>query len=397
MIGGKSVAKLFCMLLAVCAVALFGIMPGARLAAQSTGAVYVLSNQPVENAVIVFHRNADGTLLPGGSFPTGGAGFGSGPNPLGSQGALMLSADNRLLFAVNAGSDSITSFSVAGDSLTALQTVPSGGTMPVSLTVYKDMLYVLNSGGASPNITGFRITPEAHQAKLLAPIPGSTQFLPNSSAAAAAEISFTPDGGSLLVTEPAVNQIVSFTVGSGGHAAPAGTFSASGAGSSASAGGGPFGLAFSRDIVVTANTAGDTPQAGSMSSYAVLPSGELAPASPAVMNNQTASTWALIAEKVSLALTTNTVSGTISSFAIAPKTGTLTLIQSAAASILAPDGSTLNPSDMALSSEGRFLYVRNGANGTVSAFALQANGSLRPLAQTQVSSLPDTAAGIAAR
>jgi len=138
MVSGKSVAKLFCMFLAVSAVALFGIMPGARLAAQSTGAVYVLSNQPVENAVIVFHRNADGTLLPGGSFPTGGAGFGSGPNPLGSQGALMLSADNRLLFAVNAGSDSITAFAVAGDSLTTLQTVPSGGTKPVSLTVYKD-------------------------------------------------------------------------------------------------------------------------------------------------------------------------------------------------------------------------------------------------------------------
>src|SRR2546429_1484851 len=33
-----------------------------------------------------------------------------------------------------------------------------------------------------------------------------------------------------LFRSPAVNQIVSFTVGSGGHAAPAGTFSASGAG-----------------------------------------------------------------------------------------------------------------------------------------------------------------------
>jgi len=133
-----------------------------------------------------------------------------------------------------------------------------------------------------------------------------------------------------------------------------------------------------------------------MSSYAVLPTGELAPASPAVMDSQTASTWALIAEKGSLALTTNTLSGTISSFAIAPKAGTLTLIQSAAASIQAPDGSTLYPSDMALSSEGRFLYVRNGANGTVSAFVIQTN-SLKPLTQTQVSSLPDTAAGIAAR
>lgn len=397
MIGGKSVAKLFCMFLTVSAVALLGIMPGARLAAQSTGDVYVLSNQPAENAVIVFHRNADGTLLPGGSFPTGGAGFGSGANPLGSQGALMLSADNRLLFAVNAGSDSITAFAVAGDSLSALQTVPSGGTMPVSLTVFKDMVYVLNSGGASPNITGFRITPEGHQTKLLAPIPGSTQLLPNGSAAAAAEISFTPDGSSLLVTEPAVNQIVSFTVDSRGHAALASTFSASGTGSSASAGAGPFGLAFSKDFAVTANTAGSAAQSGSMSSYAMAPSGELAPASQTVMNNQTASTWALIAEKGGLALTTNTVSGTISSYAIAPKTGTLTLTQSVAASILAPDGSSLNPSDMALSSDGRFLYVRNGANGTVSAFVIQANGNLTPLTQTQVSSLPDTAAGIAAR
>jgi len=37
-----------------------------------------LSNQPAENAVIVFHRSAHRTLEPRGSFPTGGAGFGSG-------------------------------------------------------------------------------------------------------------------------------------------------------------------------------------------------------------------------------------------------------------------------------------------------------------------------------
>ena len=399
MLGGKSVVRLFCMFSAVAALALLGFMPGARLAAQSTGAVYVLSNQPAENAVIVFHRNADGTLqpMPSGSFPTGGAGLGSGPNPLASQGALILSADNRLLFAANAGSDSITAFAISGDSLTALETVPSGGTQPVSLTMNKDMVYVLNSGGASPNSTGFRITPAGHGTKLLVPIPGSTQVLPNGSAAAAAEISFTPDGSSLFVTEPAVNQIVSFTVSSGGHTALAGTFSASSAVSSPSAGAGPFGLVFSKDLVITANTASGTPQAGSMSSYSMSSTGALAPASSAVMNNQTASTWALLAEKGSLALTTNTVSGTISSYAVAPKTGSLTLSNPVASSILASDGSSLFPSDMALSSDGGFLYVRNGANGTVSAFAIQANGSLTPLTQTQVNGLPDTAAGIAAR
>src|SRR5215471_18212276 len=160
MLGGKSVVRLFCMFSAVVAFALLGYTPAAHSAAQSTGDVYVLSNQPSQNAVIVFHRNADGTLQPGGSFPTGGSGIGSGPNPLNSQGSLILSGDNRLLFAVNAGSDSITAFAVAGDALALLQTVPSAGTQPVSLTNYHDLVYVLNAG-ASPSISGFRITPEA--------------------------------------------------------------------------------------------------------------------------------------------------------------------------------------------------------------------------------------------
>lgn len=400
MLGGKSVVRLFCMFSAVVAFALLGYTPAAHSAAQSTGDVYVLSNQPSQNAVIVFHRNADGTLQPGGSFPTGGSGIGSGPNPLNSQGSLILSGDNRLLFAVNAGSDSITAFAVAGDALTALQTVPSGGTQPVSLTVYHDKLYVLNAGGTSPNIAGFQIVPEPKQEKMLVPIPGSTQILPNGSAATPAEISFTPDGRSLLVTEPGANQVVSFSVSQAGQAAFVGSFlapSPSGGPSAPSTpGSAPFGLAFSRDLVITANTASNTSQAGSMSSYGVSSSAELAPTS-AVPDNQTASTWAIVAEKGSLALTTNTMSGTISSYLVSPKTGTLTLTQPVAASLMAPDGSSLMPAGMALSSDGRFLYVRNGANGTVSGFVIQANGSLTQVTQTQINSLPDTAAGIAAR
>ena len=91
------------------------------------------------------------------------------------------------------------------------------------------------------------------------------------------------------------------------------------------------------------------------------------------------------------------MSGTISSYLVSPKTGTLTLTQPVAASLMAPDGSSLMPAGMALSSDGRFLYVRNGANGTVSGFVIQANGSLTQVTQTQINSLPDTAAGIAAR
>ena len=396
MLGGKSVVKLFCMFSAVATLALLGFMPGARLAAQSTGAVYVLANQPAENAVMVFHRNADGSLQPGASFPTGGTGLGSGPNPLGSQGSLLLSGDNRLLFAVNAGSDSISAFAVAGDSLSLLQTISSGGTKPVSVTNYHDIVYVLNAGGTSPNISGFRIVPEGQQGKILTPIPGSTQLLPNASTASAADIVFTPDGSALLVTEPGANQIVSFSVSARGQAAFVSTFSPTpGVGSTTSTGTGPFGLAFSKGIAITANTENGTPQGGSMSSYVMSANAGLAPASSAVPDNQTASTWAIVAEKGTIALTTNTASGTISSYAVALKTGSLTLTQPIAASLQAPDGSSLFPSDMALNSNGQFLYVRNGANGTVSGFVIQPTGALKPI--TQASGLPDTAVGIAAR
>lgn len=50
---------------------------------------------------------------------------------------------------------------------------------------------------------------------------------------------------------------------------------------------------------------------------------------------------------------------------------------------------------MALSNKSRYLYVRNGANGTVSAFIVQVDGSLTPVAHAE--GLPESAAGIAAR
>src|SRR5215469_4923754 len=399
MLGGKSVVKLICMFSAAAAFALLGFIPTAHSAPQSHGAVYVLTNQPSQNAVMVFHRNADGSLVAGASFPTGGSGFGSGPNPLSSQGSLILSGDNRLLFAVNAGSNSISTFAVAGDTLTLVQTIDSAGTQPVSLTHYHDLVYVLNAG-TSPNISGFRIVPEAHEGKILEPIAGSTQLLPTGSVAAPAEIAFTPDGSALLVTVPGANQIVSFPLGKEGKAAVGSTLSPTPSASATGISGtGPFGLAFSRSIAITANTDNGTPQGGGMSSYVVSPSGGLAPSSSAVPDNQTASTWAIVvekgAEKGAIALTTNTMSGTISSYAVEPKSGSLTLTQPVAASLTAQDGSSLFPAGMALSTSGQFLYVRNGANGTVYGFVIQSSGMLTPI--TQASGLPETAAGIAAR
>ena len=85
----------------------------ARTAAEDDpGAVYVLTNQTA-NSVLVFTRAADGTLSFSGNFATGGAGAGTGADPLGSQGSLVLDRGHQRLFAVNAGSNDVSVFRVA--------------------------------------------------------------------------------------------------------------------------------------------------------------------------------------------------------------------------------------------------------------------------------------------
>src|ERR1041385_5704030 len=124
-------------------------------------------------------RIHDGTLTRGGSFSTHGAGFGSGVDPLGSQGALTLTSDHRLLLAVNAGSNDISIFGVKGDQLQFFQRISSYGTKPISISVHDELVYVLNVGG-TPNIAGFRIEPRINR---LFPLPGSTRALAGGTAA----------------------------------------------------------------------------------------------------------------------------------------------------------------------------------------------------------------------
>jgi hypothetical protein len=71
--------------------------------------VYTESNEAGTNQIFVYQINPEGSLTLQGSTPSGGAGAGAG---LGSQRALVLSGDHEWLFAVNAGSNSVSSFKV---------------------------------------------------------------------------------------------------------------------------------------------------------------------------------------------------------------------------------------------------------------------------------------------
>jgi hypothetical protein len=79
----------------------------AAAGAMASGAVYTQDNDPAGNAVQRFERAADGTLSAGHSYPTGGAGL---PTLGGRQGAVELSDDGAFVYAVNAGSNTVTSF-----------------------------------------------------------------------------------------------------------------------------------------------------------------------------------------------------------------------------------------------------------------------------------------------
>jgi hypothetical protein len=67
-------------------------------------AVYVLTNDPDGNAVVVHSRSGDGSLAPAGSYPTGGNCGGAG---LGSQDAVIVSDEGRFLFALDGQEDRV--------------------------------------------------------------------------------------------------------------------------------------------------------------------------------------------------------------------------------------------------------------------------------------------------
>jgi len=95
------------------------------------GEVFVQTDAVSGNAIAVYDRSGDGTLHAAGTYQTGGLGgalTGSVVDHLASQGSLAYDRGRGLLYAVNAGSDTITVFSVAGGRLIRRQVISSGGT-----------------------------------------------------------------------------------------------------------------------------------------------------------------------------------------------------------------------------------------------------------------------------
>jgi hypothetical protein len=157
--------------------------------------IYTLTNDVNDNGVAIFTRAADGSLTPQAAVSTAGRGAGSG---LGSQGALVFNKQTNRFFAVNAGDNSISMLSLKDDgTLMLLSKKLSGGVRPISITEASGVVYVVNAGDSfeKPNISGFTVVGD-----MLMKVDNSIKELPMIGAGPA-QISFTPDGLILVVTE----------------------------------------------------------------------------------------------------------------------------------------------------------------------------------------------------
>jgi 6-phosphogluconolactonase len=349
-------------ILLITVLAMSAVLP-ASSKAQTSGAVFVMTNAADNNQIVAYKRNPDGSLQEKQTFPTGGRGSGGVTDPLGSQGALTLNEKHSLLFAVNAGSGNISVFRVRGANLTLLETVPCGGSEPVAVAQHGSLVYVVNAGGAS-DLVGFRLAADGH----LKQIAGSTTYL-STGTSGPGSLSFSPDGEFLLVTERLTNNIDAFHLQSNGTLGPTVV--------NPSAGPGAFAVSFAPNgtaLVVETGPTGGT-NASAISSYTVVGNGTLTPISTSVPTLGAATCWLAVTPNGQFVYTSNSASSTISGFALS------------AGGALTPVSGTLvgtNPSgsinlEIVISSDGKYLYTLDSGTGTVSIFGINQDGTLTSL------------------
>lgn len=331
--------------------------------------VYVQTNEP-DNHVIRFARAGDGELVEAGRHPTGGKG--DGVAHLTSQGSVMLTRDGRHVLVTNAASDDVSIFPVDRDGLGSAQMVATGSA-PKSITEHDGVVYVLNTG--APSVTGFRIADGR-----LTPIADSERTLAMN--ADPAQVGFSPDGGTIIVTERGTDSITSFTVGQDGLLADPQTL--------ASSGPTPYGFAFtSAGTLIVTEAFRAEKGAAAASSYTVH-EGSVTPVTASVGNGRSEICWAVVSGDDRYAFTTNFADGAVSRYAIGMD-GELKLEDAVAGT--AVEGMT-GLRDEGLTVDGRFLYAIDADAGKVFGWSVEGDGSLASVGSWE--GIPPSVAGLAA-
>jgi 6-phosphogluconolactonase (cycloisomerase 2 family) len=332
--------------------------------------VFVQTNER-ENKVITFRRDADGSLEDIGGTDTGGAG--SAIPHLPSQGSLVLTGDGAHLLVTNAASNDVSVLAVSEGRLTLTQVIGSGGKTPRSVAEHDGLVYVLNTG--TPSLVGFRLV-----SGQLEQIGDSTRILAPD--ADPAQVGFSPDGSTLIVTERGTDAIVTRAVAENGLLGEATA--------RPSVGPTPYGFAFAgAETLVVTEAFGAMKGKAAASSYA-LQNGSVAPVSASVGNGRSEICWAVVSKDARYAFTTNFADGAVSRYAIG-EDGTLSLEDATAG--IAVDGET-GLRDEDISRDGRFLYAIDADSRSIFGWEVGSSGSLTAIGSWN--GLPATVAGLAA-
>ena len=338
--------------------------------------VFVQTDNTAGNQVVAYDRADNGTLALANAYNTYGVGGvldGSVVDHTASQGSLAYDPDHSLLYAVNAGSYSVSVFSVRGDRLFLDQVIYSGGTFPVSVAVHGNLVYVLNAlnGGSVQGYVSFF----GH----LFPLPGSNRNLqltiPSTSSqfvSTPGQVAFSPDGSQLIVTTKASgNSIDVFRVGFFGELSPFPVVNVEPSGTV------PFAISFDAAGHLVIADAGTN----AVGTYTLDPDGTVT-LLDAVGTGQSATCWVAPAQGYFFASSAGSASE--SGFQENPATGQLTLLTPATST----SGGTV---DASASAGGQFLYVQTGASGIVDGYQVNANGSLTPVGSPVT--VPDAVGG----
>jgi DNA-binding beta-propeller fold protein YncE len=328
-------------------------------------ALFVQTDNTTGNQIVAYHRNANGTLALAGTYATGGLGGvlnGSAVDHLASQGSLAYDAVDNLLYAVNAGSNTVSVFSVYGAQLSLRQVINSGGQFPVSVAVHGNNVYVLNA--LSANVQGYvsffgRLIPLPDSDRSLGlTVPSDTNQFTNTPG----QVAVSPNGTELIVTTKLNNDDIDvFRIGFFGTLSPSPIVT--------SDPGGPFGVTFdAAGHLVVANTASN-----SLATYGLEPNGT-AVVIDTVPDGQAATCWVAGAQGSFFA--SNAGSADLSRFEEQPFSGAFAL-----AGETPTDAGTV---DASASPDQQFLYVQTGANGIVDEFHVGPAGSLAAIGSVTV-------------
>ncbi len=368
------------------------ISPPKKTKPKVVGHMYSQSNGLTANQIVEWNRYSDGSVKFGGTVNTGGIGAAQ-QQPgctatcpqLDTDFEVLLSPDHSLLFAVNAGSNTISAFHVAANgSLTLAGQTSSDGVFPFSLTMHGNELYVLNTDSAS--IAGFTF----NSAGALTPIPGSIQKLTSDAMPGLSrQIGFDNTGKVLIVTLLMPSEIDTFAVGASGAAGPASEV--------ASTTPFPFGFVFDKANQLVMSQVSSLTGEGDTATYSVTSTGSLTP-----IDTKSAfgalPCWSLVSPNQKFAFVVDTGNG-------APPGSTVASYTLSAAGKLKFLGVTLPQTrpyeylktDEFITPDGKYLYVVGhhatspagpATDSYLDEYKIASNGVLVPLGSTSAANVP---------